>query len=99
VTVNSTDGGAVSGALGLANTVVSNNSVDFDHLLSAAESLYGKTVEAQAANVKLAGTLAGTAQTAYADAASQAAGNKNLVLVGIAAVAIIAVAAFARNKG
>lgn len=87
----------VSGGFDLANRVVSNNSTDLNHLLSAFDSLYSKTLDSLDANVKLTGSLASTAQTAYADASNQASGNKSLVLAAIVVVGIVAAFAFGKK--
>lgn len=88
------DFGSVSAALS-ANTTVTTAAIDANKsntslLLKAAEKLYGETQKSLDANISLAGKLAGSAKDAYSDASAQAAGNKNLVLAGIAVVGIVA---------
>lgn len=97
LTLNSSDMGAIAAGVGLANTVVSSNSTNFDHLLAAGESLFSKTQGIIDANTKLTGQLASTAQTAYADAANQASGNKSLVLTAIVVVGVVAFVAFGKK--
>lgn len=92
-----TDQGAVRGGLDTANRALASNATNFEHLLSAADALYSKTQSSLDANVKLAGTLAGTAQTAYADAANQASGNKSLIMVAIVVVGVVAALAFGKH--
>lgn len=81
--ISLTDHGAVLAAL-------TANSTNTDHLLATAEHLFTQQQDALDANVDLTGKLAATAQQAYADAANQASGNKQLILAAMAVVAIVA---------
>lgn len=96
VTVNTSDKGAIEGAGKVALAAISSNSTNYTHLLSTADHLLTQQSKANAANIELTGKLAATAQTAYADAAAQASGNKNLILAGMAVVAIVAFKAFGK---
>ena len=64
--------------------------------VSPCDGCHASQQNALDANVKLTGQLASTAQTAYADASAQAAGNKNLILAGLVVVAIVGFAAVAK---
>ena len=94
VNLQTSDMGAIAGAGQVALSALANNATNLDHLLSAADRLFAKQAETQAASVKLTQALAGTAQTAYADAAAQASGNKNLILAALAVVGVVGLSAF-----
>lgn len=89
ITVNSTDAGAIKGAGAVALAALSTNATNFDHLIAASQSLFAQQQNALTANQQLTGELANTAQTAYADAANQASGNKQLILAALAVVAVV----------
>lgn len=93
VSVNMIDSGAIAGAGQIALASIGANNTNLDHLLATADKLFSTAANSQQASVELTKTLAGTAQTAYADASAQAAGNKNLILAGMAVVAVVAVQA------
>lgn len=88
--VSSTDAGAVAAGAKIASDALKAQSTDFAGLLSLGQILFSKSQNALDANVQLAGTLATSANQAYSDATSQATGSKNVVLVAIAAVGIVA---------
>lgn len=96
-TVNSIDAGAVQAGANVALSALSSNSTNLDHLLATADHLLTQQQKSLDANVKLTGELAGTAQTAYADAAAQSSGNKNLILAGMAVVGIVAFTALKKG--
>lgn len=99
VTINntSTDQGAIKGAGDIALAAIGSNSTNFDHLLATADHLMTQQQSALDANTSLTRDLAGTAQTAYADAAAQASGNKNLILMGMAVVGVVAFTALGKK--
>lgn len=88
------DAGAISAGKDIALSGISNNATNTDHLLTVADNLFSKTTSMLDANTKLAASLASGANQAYADATSQATGNKNLVYAGMAVVGIVAVSFF-----
>lgn len=92
VTVQAIDAGAVKAGADIALSAIATNATNTDHLLAAASTLFKQQQDALAANVDLAKTLTTTATAAYADAASQAQGNKNLVYAGLAVVALAGIA-------
>jgi len=71
----------------LANTSAST----FSNLLSSMVKLFNVNQQSLSDNMDLTKTLNSSAQSAYADATSQANGTKVLMMVGIAAVAVVAV--------
>lgn len=93
----STDQGAVSAGRDIALAGLNTNANNVDHLLQVADHLMTQQQSALDANVNLTRQLAGTAQTAYADASAQAAGNKNLILAGMAVVAVVGVMAVGKK--
>ncbi|WP_417283550.1 hypothetical protein, partial [Comamonas sp.] len=99
VTDNSTktDQGAVSAGRDIALAGLNTNANNVDHLLQVADHLMTQQQNALDANVSLTRTLAGTAQAAYADASAQTAGNKNLILAGMAVVAVVGVMAVGKK--
>jgi len=82
--VVATDFGAVQGAL-------ASNASTTQGALDLAKVLFSKSQDTLDANVQLAGQLASGANSAYSDATAQATGNKSLIMVAIAAVALVAV--------
>lgn len=107
LSVMTTDYGAISGAVDIAKTGISGavdisktalntNANNVETLMSAAEHLFTQQQASLDSNITLTKALAGTAQQAYSDATSQASGQKNLILVGVAVVGIVA---FASLKG
>lgn len=91
------DAGAIDAGKSVALAGISNNATNTASLFAVADSLFSKTSDALAANTKLAASLAGGASQAYADATSQANGNKNLVYAGMAVVAVVAVSMLMRR--
>jgi|GEM_PF-2670892 hypothetical protein len=82
--VTTTDLGAVQAAFA-SNTNTTAGALDL------AKVLFSKSQQTLDANVQLAGELASGANQAYSDATAQATGNKSLIMVAIAAVALVAV--------
>lgn len=97
VTINTSDQGAIKGASDIALASIGSNSTNLDHLLATADHLFTQQQSALDANTNLTRDLAGTAQTAYADAAAQASGNKNLILMGMAVVGVVAFTALGKK--
>lgn len=97
VTINTSDQGAIQGAGKIALASISSNSTNVDHLLATADHLFTQQQAALDANTTLTRDLAGTAQTAYADAAAQSSGNKNLILMGMAVVGVVAFQALGKK--
>lgn len=87
--VSTTDHGAVNAGVALGMSALNKNAHAVDTLVSAMEFLASQNQSAFTANQQLTKDLASTAQTAYADATAQAAGNKNIVLAGLVVVAIV----------
>lgn len=85
-----TDAGAVAAGRAIALSGIAANSTNADHLYALADHLFSNQENALAANVKLTGSLAATAQTAYSDASNQASGNKQLILAAMAVVGVVA---------
>ena len=81
---------AIAATAGVATTALNANSSNTDHLLAAADQLFSQQQNALSQSTELTKTLASTAQTAYADAANQASGNKQLILAAMAVVAVVA---------
>jgi hypothetical protein len=96
-TITSIDAGAVDLAKSIGNNAITSNSTNTNALFAAADKLFGMQQSALDANVSLAKSLAGTAQTAYSDAASTAQGNKPVLYGALAVMALIA-ASFFRKK-
>jgi len=78
-------------AAGLLSSASSNQSADFRSLLGATTLLAQQAYGAMNSNLGLAKDLNQASQTAYSDASQQAAGNKNIVLVGMAVVGLAVV--------
>lgn len=97
VVINTSDQGAIKGASDIALGAITSNSTNVDHLLATADHLFTQQQAALDANTTLTKDLAGTAQTAYADASAQASGNKNLILMGMAVVGVVAFAALGKK--
>jgi hypothetical protein len=95
--VTMTDQGAVAAGKAVAIAGMAQNSTNYDSLLAVADNLFAQTKKTTDANLTLAGSLSGGAQKAYADATSQATGNKTVILLAIAAVAIVAFAAMRKH--
>lgn len=85
-----TDSGAVKAGASLGLAAIGANSTNLDHLLATADHLISQQQNGMQASIDLTKSLAGTAQTAYADAANQASGNKQLILAAMAVVAVVA---------
>lgn len=83
-------------SLDVARQSLTTNATNTDHLFDLAEVLFKSQQDMQNANLNLTKSLAGTAQTAYADASAQASGNKNLILAALAVVGIAAVSVMGR---
>lgn len=90
-TVNTTvtDLGAVAAGKAVAIAGMAQNSTNYDSLLAVADNLFSSTKKTTDANLTLAGSLSSGAQKAYADATSQATGNKTVILLAIAAVVVV----------
>ena len=96
-TVTVTDQGAIKQAGAIATTALTTNSTNFTTLMDTAKVLAAGAADALKANVALAGQLSTTTQSAYADAAAQASGNKNLVYAGMAVLGLAAVSYFGKK--
>lgn len=98
--IDGADAGGVS-LLDHATTLLTNQSAaqqaDFNSILSATLQLNQQANSAAASGLNLAKDLSATAKTAYADAASQSAGNKNLVMAGMVVIGIAAVSFLGKN--
>lgn len=92
------DAGAVSAGTGLASQALISNTANFKTLMDTAALLAKSATSALTDNVKLAGQLTTSTQSAYADASQNAAGNKNIVYAGLAVVAMVGVS-FMWKKG
>lgn len=88
--VNITDNGAVGMALNA-------NAHNTDTLLATAEHLLGNQQKIQDSNLALVGQLNNSAMAAYADASSQASGNKPLILAGIVVMGVVAFHSFGKH--
>lgn len=95
--ITTIDAGAVDAGKSIALAGINNNATNTANLLAVADSLFSKTTDALTMNTKLAQSLASGANQAYADATSQAAGNKNLVYAGMAVVGLVAVSMFMKK--
>lgn len=80
--VTMTDNGAVQAAL-------SSSTSNFSTLIDAFKAMGKGQADSLQANISLAKDLNATTASAYKDAASQASGNKNIVYVGLAIVAVV----------
>lgn len=96
--ITSIDAGAVDLAKSIGNNAITSNATNTDKLLSAATMLFSQQQNALDANVNLAKSLAGTAQSAYSDAASTAAGNKPILYGALAVMAMIAASFFGKKS-
>lgn len=96
--ITSLDPGAIDAGKSIALAGIANNSTNTDHLLAVADSLFAKTSDLMTTNTKLAATLASGANQAYADATSQATGNKNIVYAGLAVVGLAAMTFFGKKN-
>lgn len=90
ITQNTTDAGAIQAGTSVALASIGSNANSLDHLLATADHLISQQQNSQQASMDLTKALAGTAQTAYSDAANQASGNKQLILAAIAVVGVVA---------
>lgn len=90
----STDGGAVKQAIDLARDTGQTSLTGYKLLLDTTLKLASQMEGTLQSNVDLTSKLASTAQSAYADAATQSAGNKNLVYAGMAVVGLATIFAF-----
>lgn len=88
--IQTIDSSSIAAGRDIALTSISNNSTNLDHLLATADHLISQQQNGIQAAADLTKTLAGTAQTAYADASNQASGNKQLILAAIAVVGVVA---------
>ena len=86
-TVDST---SVAAGRDIALTSINSNSNNFDHLLATADHLITQSQATLQGSTDLTKSLAGTAAGAYADAANQASGNKQLILAAMAVVGVVA---------
>lgn len=93
INISSIDAGAVKAGESVALAAIGTNATNVNSLLTAAELLFKGTTDIVKANNDLARSLTSSTQQAYAGAAEQAQGNKNLVLAGLAVVGIAAVSA------
>lgn len=96
-TINMTDQGAVKAASQLADTALITNAGNFKTLLETAQVLSKGALDALKANTTMAQSLTTSTQSAYADAASQATGNKNLVYASLAVVAMVGFSYFSKK--
>ena len=78
----------------IALSGISNNSTNLEHLLSTADHLISQQQAGLQMSSDLTKSLAGTAQTAYADASNQASGNKQLIMAAMAVVGVVAFTSF-----
>lgn len=88
--VTMTDHGAVTAALNA-------NSTNTDHLLATADHLFSMQAQSQQATADLTNSLVNGTQAAYKDAANQASGNKQLIIAGMAVVAVVAFHSFGKR--
>lgn len=96
--ITTLDAGAIDAGKSIALAGIANNNTNTSNLLALADKLFSTQQKALDANVTLANSLATGANRAYADATSQATGNKNLVYAGMAVVGIAAVSFFWKKK-
>lgn len=95
--ITALDGGAIDASKSIALAGIANNSTNTAALFAVADKLFSQTAKTLDANTQLAGTLASGANKAYADATSQATGNKNLVYAGLAVVGLAAFSFFGKK--
>ena len=91
-----TDAGAVTAGKDIALAGINANATNFAHLVEAGQVLVSKQIDAITQSQRLTGDLTSKVAAAYSDAASHADGNKNLVVAGLAVVAVVAFASFKR---
>ena len=91
-TITMTDNGAVKAALDSSVT-------NFSTLVDTVKVLGKGAVDSFSANVQLAKDLNAGTQSAYADAANQASGNKNILYVGLAVLAMIGLSVASKKVG
>lgn len=89
-TTNTVDSTSVAAGRDIALTGINSNSNNFDHLLATADHLITQSQATLQGSSDLTKSLAGTAAGAYADAANQASGNKQLILAAMAVVGVVA---------
>lgn len=90
------DAGAVQAGRDVSIAALASNSTNVDHLLTTAEKLWSTQQAALQSSQDLTKTLAAGANAAYADAANQSSGNKQLILAAIATVGVVAFTSFKR---
>lgn len=86
-----------SAGFGAASAQSASNTANFRDLLDAGISMFKVNNAATSRNLDLTEHLADGAASAYANAAAEATGSKKLIVVGIAAVAIVAAFALIRK--
>jgi hypothetical protein len=91
-TITMTDNGAVKAALDSSTT-------NFSTLLDTVKVLGAGAVNSLQANVQLAKDLNSGTQSAYADAANQASGNKTLLYGGLAVLAMVGLSIAMKKAG
>ena len=96
-TITTLDAGAIDASKSIALSGIANNATNTANLLAVADKLFTTQQKALDANVTLANSLASSSANAYADASSQAQGNKNLVYAGLAVVGIAAFSFFGKK--
>lgn len=90
-TINTTvDSGSIAAGRDIALQGITSNANNIDHLMATADHLISQQQAGMQASMDLTRTLANGAQAAYSDAASQASGNKELILAAMAVVAVVA---------
>lgn len=89
VNISQSDQGAIKAAGALASQALSSNAGNFNTLMDTVKLISQASVDTLKANTTLAQNLTASTQSAYADAASQAQGNKNLIYAGLAVVAMV----------
>lgn len=87
---NTVDSKSIDAGRQIALSGITNNSTNLDHLLSTADHLISQQQAGLQMSTDLTKSLAGTAQTAYADAANQSSGNKQLIMAAMAVVGVVA---------
>lgn len=95
--ITTLDAGAIDASKSIALSGIANNATNTANLLAVADKLFTTQQKALDANVTLANSLASSSANAYADASSQAQGNKNLVYAGLAVVGIAAFSFFGKK--
>ena len=103
INVTSTDLNALSNARDVALAGITNNAINNDHLLAAAETLFGMQQKALDTSASLASSLAQTAtgqqQTALQTADTQISTNKKqMVYAGLAVAGLVAVTYYGKKK-